>query len=230
MRRLAIIVWAALVAGTIASCAGSEADPLGSAEEPWCSGIYVTHAMRRPGTLIFVSPETLAVSTDGCGPQALALSVNESFSPQVSYQVSPSISKQKNNITKSLTHAVGFSVTATISLTASTVVLVPTGAYYRIEAYPEYEVIDWQLRADACGPNADFLVTTGTVYRPIGIHFRISVLVGGEWNAFGPPSPAELLLRPPWSDAAVSNGESDAGSASTPAANGAAADAGDGGT
>ncbi|APR75646.1 Hypothetical protein A7982_00992 [Minicystis rosea] len=197
---------------------------------PWCSGLYVTHLVRRAGTIFFISPESLVASTDGWGPQSLALSVEHDFDTGVTYERSPSLSKQKNDITKSLSATLGYSVTSAIDLTASTLVLVPTDAYYRLEAYPEYDVIDWELHADACGPQPDLLVTTGTVYRPIGIHFRVSVFVGGEWNALAPPSPAERLLAPPWTPGNVSttdtkpeNGatSADGGAPSTPADGGA---------
>ena len=216
VRKLAALTLASLLTGSSDGCSAPEPDPpVHAATAAWCSGLYVAHAVRRSGTLLFISPETLAASTDGWGPQALTLGVEHDFSPQVTYERSPSLSKQKNDITKSLSATVGYSVTSSIDLEASTSVLVPTDAYYRLEAYPEYDVVDWQLRSDACGPQPDTLVTTGTVYRPIGIHFRVLVFVGGEWNALAPPSPAECLIAPPWAPASVSTADAGAASAST---------------
>jgi hypothetical protein len=51
----------------------------------------------------------------------------------------------------------------------------------RLEAYPEYEVID----------------------------FRVLELIGATWNAFGPTSPAERLAPPPWKQGAAT--QADAG-------------------
>jgi hypothetical protein len=112
-----------------------------------------------------------------------------------------------------------------VNLVATTTVLVPTGAYYRIEAYPEYEVTTWELRADACSFLPDTLISTGYVYRPTGVHFRVLVFVSGAWNALVPPTPAELTQPPPWSRGAAGAQDAGAGDGGTPSDAGA----GDGG-
>jgi hypothetical protein len=225
----AAIVGSMLLAGSIGACSAPAPDPgpsdaIGAAREAYCSGLYVTHVVRRAGTIFYVSPETLATAADGWGPQTLSLSVDQGFDSQLTYADTPSLSKNKNNLTKTVQQAVGFSLTHTVDLTAISAVLVPTDAYYRLEAYPEYQVIDWELHADACSIMPDTLITTGTVYRPVGIHFRVLVYVGGEWNALTPPTPAEQMVSPPWAPA-VQN----AGSATADAGTGADGGAGSAG-
>lgn len=170
----------------------------GSAAQPFCSGIYVDHVVAEPATVAFVSPDCLVQAAEGWGPQTLGLSIEHDFSPQLSYTDIPSLSKSKNDITRTVQRAVGFSVTQSIDLDATSLVQVPTDAYYRLEAYPTYQVVRWDLRADACGFSPDALLTSGAAYRPVGIDFRVMAHVSGAWNALRPPGPTELP-RAPWS-------------------------------
>lgn len=197
-----------------AACDGGEAaEPtagggIGTAVERWCTGYYVTNVVARDGVVFFVSPEHLMQTTEGWGPQALSLNVDRGYSPQVSYEQSPSVSLDRNMVTKSLQASLGFSLAESINLDASTVVLVPTGAYYRIEAYPEYQVINWDLLVASCGPTFDRVLTTGTVYRPVGVYFRVMVHVGGEWNALRHASSSQLPGEgPPGADVGADGGE-----------------------
>lgn len=190
----------ALVAASLVCCSPPEevASP-GEAREAWCSGLYVTSKPAESGSVFYVSPETLAAAADGWGPQALAVSVDQGFATEVDYVVTPSVQKTKDEITKAVSKTLELDLVETVNLVASTSVLVPTGAYYRVEAYPEYQVQRWELRSDLCWGMPDWRVTSGAVYRPVGIHFRVLVHAGGEWNAVAPRSPSELLVAPPWS-------------------------------
>lgn len=186
----------ALFLGLFCATCSADGPSLGVAEQAYCRGYYVNHVVAREGTALFLSPGHLAQATEGWGPQALSLSVERDFSTEVSYQESPSVSRERDKITRSLQAALSFSLTDETDLVASTAVLVPTDAYYRLEAYPEYQVVDFDVRQDPCGPMGDVLLTTGSVYRPIGIYFRIMVYVGGAWNALTPPSPSQIPLPP----------------------------------
>jgi hypothetical protein len=183
----------------LALCACSAPEP-GSAPAPLCAGIYVDHVVAEASTVAFISPDCLVQAAEGWGPQTLGLSIEHDFSPQISYTDLPSLSKSKNDITRTVQRAVGFSLTHTIDLDATTLVQVPTDAFYRLEAYPTYQVVRWDLRADACGFSPDMLLTSGAAYRPIGIDFRVMVWVSGAWNALRPPGPTELPYAP-WSPA-----------------------------
>lgn len=178
---------------------GSASGVMGEAEQPYCAGLVAVRAAAGTSTVCYVWPDALIAATDGWGPQALSLSVDRGFAPQIAYERAPSLSLQRDDITRSIQTAVGFSVTENVNLVATTTVLVPTEAYYRVEAYPEYQVTGWELRADACGFQPETLLATGFAYRPTGVHFRVLVQVGGAWNALRPPTPAELSLAPPWS-------------------------------
>jgi hypothetical protein len=199
---------AALVYAACAACAAPEATPshVGVAKQAWCQGYVVANVVAQAGVVPFVSPSDLADAADAWGPQLLSLSVDQGFSPQVSYQESPSVSFDDAKITTSLQKALSFSLTTSVNLVAETSVAVPTDAYYRVEAYPEYQVVDFDVEADPCGPSPGGLVTTGSVDRPVGVYFQVMDFIVGAWNALSPPSPAD----PPAGDAGA--GGADAGS------------------
>jgi hypothetical protein len=202
----------------LAACGPSAEPDVGTATEAWCRGYYTSNIVARDGTVFFISPDRLATSAEAWGPQTLSLSVDRHFAPQVSYQETPGVTLDRNKVTRSLQAAVGFSLTTDTELTAVTSVLVPTGAYYRLEAYPEYQLVNWDLRRDPCGPVPDAFVTTGAVYRPVGIYFRVMVFVGGAWNALAPPSPSELPLPPTLGGLSVPGGGASPPAGSAPAA------------
>ena len=129
---------ALMVALACAACAAREPTPpsVGVAEEAWCRGYVVDNVVAEPGVVPSVSPADLADAADAWGPQLLSVSVDQGFSPQVSYQTSPSASFDQDKITTSLQKALSFSLTTSVNLVAETSVAVPTGAYYRVEAYP----------------------------------------------------------------------------------------------
>jgi hypothetical protein len=195
-RKILCGAWFLAISG--AACdGGPTADgEVGTAVAAWCRGYYPANIAAHDGTVFFLSPDHLASSTEAWGPQALSLSVDRHFAPQVSYQEAPGVSLERDKITKSLQSSTSFSLTTDTELTAVTSVLVPTGAYYRLEAYPEYQLVSWDLRRDPCGPMPDAFVTTGAVYRPVGIYFRVMVFVSGAWNALSPPSPSEMPVPP----------------------------------
>jgi hypothetical protein len=197
---------ASMAALACAACAVPETTPssVGVAREAWCQGYVVENVVAQAGVVPSISPSDLADAADAWGPQLLSLSVDQGYSPQVSYQESPSRSLDDGKITTSLQKALSFSLTTSVDLVAETSVAVPTGAYYRVEAYPEYQVVNFDVEADPCGPSPGGLVTTGAVNRPVGVYFQVMDFIGGAWNALSPPSPAD----PPAGDA----GAGDAGS------------------
>src|SRR5262245_21233176 len=89
-----------------AACAAPEPDP-GAAEQGLCHGFYIDHVVARDDLVFFVSPAHLAMATDVEGPQTMSLSVDQGFSPSVSYEESPEISLDKNKVTRSLQATVG---------------------------------------------------------------------------------------------------------------------------
>jgi hypothetical protein len=201
---------AVIVTLSCASCAapdgdGREGPPgAGVAREAWCQGYYVDNVVAQNSTVCWVSPGDLAGAADGWGPQILTLSVDQGFSPQVSYQESPSVSFDQSKVTKALQKSLSFSLTQSVNITADTGVAVPTGAYYRVEAYPEYQPFTFDVNVDPCGPTPDAFVTSGSAYRPVGIYFKVMDFVGGAWNALAPPSPIEV--PPPGSPPATGMG------------------------
>jgi hypothetical protein len=203
-------VW--IVALVYAACRSPDPAPPrpGVAQEAWCQGYVVDDVVFGDAVVPSVSPGDLADAADAWGPQLLTLSVDQGFSPQVTYVESPSIALEQDKITKTLQSALSFSLTTSVNLVAETSVAVPTGAYYRVEAYPEYQLVTFDVRVDPCGPTPGSLVTTGSVQKPVGVYFRIMDYVGSAWNALSPPSPAD---PPPAADAGAGGGDAGAGDA-----------------
>jgi hypothetical protein len=187
---IAALPWAACAAPD--PFAPADHAGVGVAAGAWCQGYYVDNVVAEDGVVFWVSPNALAVAADAWGPQLLSLSVDQGFSPQVTYQELPSVSVDDDKITTSLQKALSFSLTTSVDLTAETSVAVPTDAYYRVEAYPEYQVVDFDVQVDPCGPSPATFVTPGSVYRPVGVYFMVMDFVSGAWNALSPPSPSEI--------------------------------------
>lgn len=195
---------AALVLGTIvlaASAAGcdpdaqasspSEGEALGEAEEALCRGYVVANVVPREGSSYFISPHYLLDSAEAWGPQTLLLAVDRAVESRISIERSPSVQIEKKKLTKSLQDSLGYSLAKSLELTASSSTVVPEGAYRRLEAYPTFQRITWDLWQDACGPLGAAHLASGAVFRPFGVYFRVVELVRapeGEGPEEVPPS------------------------------------------
>ncbi len=80
-----------------------------------------------------------------------------------------------------ITKAVGFDVSATVALDATSVLFVPTAALARVSAYPVYQQYTWDI-VSTTGWNWEahaaetVVVGSGIAYRPIGIYFDTDLI------------------------------------------------------
>ncbi len=178
----------------LSACDGGVArERLGAAGQAVsCRGVYVEGVVARVGEVVIVSPGHLATSAEGWGPQLLSVSVNRAFSTEVVVQGSDTGSEDQDSVTKSLEETASNGVTATTELIAGTTVAVPSGAYYRVEAYPQYQVLDFAVRRGSCGPFPDVWLAAGVAYQPVGMYFRGLVFADDAWSPLDPPSPSEV--------------------------------------
>ncbi|MDI3282755.1 hypothetical protein, partial [Polyangium sp. 15x6] len=69
-----------------------------------------------------------------------------------------------------ISKAVGFNVSQEFTLEANSTILVPAFGYARLEAYPLYQPIVWNI---VCGRHG-LTFGSGIVYKPIGVYFATS--------------------------------------------------------
>ncbi|WP_437550553.1 hypothetical protein WME97_07175 [Sorangium sp. So ce367] len=80
-----------------------------------------------------------------------------------------------------ITRAVGFDVSASVGLDATSVLFVPTAALARVSAYPVYQQYTWDI-VSTTGWNWEthaaetVVVGSGIAYRPIGIYFDTDLI------------------------------------------------------
>lgn len=205
MTRSAGIVLGVIV--LVASAAGCAPDAptfeeaVGEAAQALCRGYVVANVVPREGSVYFISPHYLIDSTEAWGPQTLLLAVDRQVTPQLSIQRSPTVQIEKKKLTKSLQDTLGYSLSETLELTASSSVVVAEGSYRRLEAYPTFQMVTWDLWQDACPPWGPAKLASGAVYRPFGVYFRIVDVVRGPRGEDGEgpdevPSSAVPSLSP----------------------------------
>jgi len=183
MTTSAVVVSAILLAAGAAGCgpdAESRGEPLGEAEQAQCGGYVVANVVTQEGTVYAISPQHMLDCAEAWGPQTLLLAVDRSVEPQVTIVRSGSAQVEKKKLTRSLQDTLGYSLTKGLELTASSSTAVPEGTYRRLEAYPTFQRITWELWQSACGPWGGMLLATGTVLRPFGVYFRIVDVVRGR--------------------------------------------------
>lgn len=185
------VLAAFLLTASVAGCdpgAPSEGEPVETGEQALCNGYVVTNLVARQGSVPIDAPQYLLDSTEAWGPQTLLLSVDRHVAPQITIASQPGVQIQKEKLTKSLQHTVGFSLTHELEVTASSSTVVEEGTYARMEAYPSFQVITWDLWLDACGAFGGARIGSGAVYRPMGVYFKVVVLARSQRRPKGSPS------------------------------------------
>lgn len=176
------VLGAILLAAGAAGCdpgAPSEGEPLGEADEALCSGYVVANTMVRAGTIHFETPKYLIDTVEAWGPHTLLLAIDQNIGVELEVQHAPGVQITKEKLTKTLQQSIGFSLSRNFEVTASASTVVDEGWYKRLEAYPAFQAITWELWQDACGPFGAARLATGTVYRPKGVYFRSVILARG---------------------------------------------------
>ncbi|WP_437678875.1 hypothetical protein [Sorangium sp. So ce131] len=131
-----------------------------------------------------------------------------------------------------ISDAVGFSVTESITLQASTSYFVPTAAFARVSAYPVFQKVTWDIVsvggfAWGAGPSGTSVVVgSGVVLKPIGVYFSTDRIYDFASMGGGVISPGPILN--PISGAGAADGAGGAGGAGgADGAGGAGGDASD---
>jgi hypothetical protein len=183
---------------SILTCAGPREDSTlfgpNAGERTGEQSVSIQNVTVIAGTFHWEGPLHLLQFAEGCGPQTLNLAVSTSVTPIVS--TSTSTTTVVNDATVS--SAVGFSSSQSTLLAASANVPVPTDSYARVEAYPAFERITWDVVGTPGGynvPGFPVLLGTGELDKPVGIYFKVirvldcGVPGGGVGGQF--PSPAD---------------------------------------
>lgn len=180
--RFEAAIAAAALAVTIAGCAADD-ELVGEAEEAVWGTYRITNLVVKAGSSYVADPRTLLESAEAWGPQTMLLAIDRHLTPQVSIQRQPGVQLAKDKLTKTLQDAVGFSLSTDTEFTASSSTVVEEGWYERLEAYPTFQTVTWDLVQDgAWGPT---LLARGSVQRPIGVYFRVVVIVRGKGKEGG---------------------------------------------
>ncbi|XXT21909.1 hypothetical protein WME94_10145 [Sorangium sp. So ce429] len=124
--------------------------------------------------------------------------------------------------------ALGFSVSETITLQASSTYFVPTAAYARVSAYPVFQKITWDVVSIGSwswgASPASIVVASGFVLKPVGVYFATYRAYDLAAMGGGVVSPGPLLDPP-----VGAGGGSGAGDPGTGGAAGTGGDPGTGG-
>jgi hypothetical protein len=163
---------------------GETNDPrgLGTAQDAYCTNHAITNVVVLPGTYHWEDPLHLLNSTEGFGPRSLNLTITDSISP------SASESSSYTPTSSEISSSVGYDISASFSIEAASSILVPFGAYARLEAYATFQMTTWDIVGTNCfgAPDAG----TGVSYKPVGVYFKTcqayACLMGGGAIGTGP--------------------------------------------
>jgi hypothetical protein len=191
INRAGFVLAAVLLAASVVGCdpdARNDEAPAGEAEQALCNGYVINNLATQAGSFHLDAPQYLLDSTEAWGPQTLLLSVDRHVTPQITVAAAPGVQIQKDKLTRTLQTTVGFSLSHELELTASSSTVVDEGTYARLEAYPSYQVLTWDLWLDACGPFGGARLGSGAVYRPMGVYFKVVVLASSSRRPVGAPA------------------------------------------
>lgn len=163
---------------------GGSNDPhaVGTAQDAYCTNHAITNVVVLPGTYHWENPLHLLDSTEGFGPRTLSMTISDSISP------SASESSTYTPTSSEISSSVGYDLSATFSIDASSSILVPFGAYARLEAFATFQVTTWNIVGTNCFGAPD--LGTGVSYKPVGVYFKTcqeyTCLMGGGVIGGGP--------------------------------------------
>ena len=163
----------AMLAVSVAGCsdpfreAGTNAGDLGdlgTTQEAYCTGHSIVNVVIAPGTYHWEDSAHLLNSAEGFGPRTIGIAIADSISP------SSSASSTYTPTDSEISSSVGYDITATFAIDASTTVFVPFGGYARLLAFATFEVTTWDIIGTNCFGPAD--AGTGVSYKPVGVYFK----------------------------------------------------------
>jgi hypothetical protein len=183
------------------SGADDEAEDLGLATEAeaQCGGYFVANVNAGGESVYYLTPQFLVDSSEGWGPQTLQIAIDRHFAPQFFFSAQPGVELQRDKVTKTLQNTAGYSITTDTELTASSAHEVLPGAYERLEAYPTFQSIAFDVYVAACGPFGARYVARGLCLKPRGVFFRVVTYVDPPHDAAAtapPPAPGMSVGLP----------------------------------
>ena len=162
-----------ILAISAGACSDSHGDPptkandgrgLGETQEAYCASHSIVNVLVAPGTYHWEDSAHLLNSAEGFGPRTIGISVSDSISPSASESSTYTPSDSE------ISSSVGYDISASFAIDASTTVFVPFGAYARIQAYATFEMTTWDIIGTNCIGAAD--TGTGVSYKPVGVYFK----------------------------------------------------------
>jgi hypothetical protein len=165
-------VLAAMLTISMAACSDSHGDPaptvdgrgLGATQEAYCASHSIINVVVAPGTYHWEDPVHLLNSAEGFGPRTLSITVSDSISPSASESSTYTPSNSE------ISTSVGYDISATFAIDASTSVFVPYGGYARIQAFATYLMTTWDIVGTNCVGAVDG--GTGVSFKPVGVYFE----------------------------------------------------------
>lgn len=163
----------AILAISAGACSDSHGEPptkvddrrdLGTAQEAYCASHSIVNVQIAPGTYHWEDPVHLLNSAEGFGPRNISITVSTSISP------SASESSTYTPTNSEISTSVGYDLSATFAIDASTSVFVPYGAYARIQAYATFQMTTWDIIGTNCVGAVD--AGTGVSFKPVGVYFK----------------------------------------------------------
>jgi hypothetical protein len=170
-----------LIPFAIAGCSSERGEVVGRAPLALAPGFFIGNVLVDPATFHTNNPASLLASAEGPGPRTLNVAVSTSIEPEVSF------TGTRTPAHSDISKALGFSVTQAYSLSADSAVLIPVNAYARVEAYPAFQRLTWQV----FGPDAT-VWGNGSTLKPIGVFFDTTGCIGPDPCAAWLPGPPFL--------------------------------------
>ena len=123
-------LFVAILAISAGACSDAHGDPptkmddgrdLGVTQEAYCTSHSIVNVVIAPGTYHWEEPAHLLNSAEGFGPRTISISVADSISPSASESSTYTPSDSE------ISSSVGYDISATFAIDASTSVFVPFG-------------------------------------------------------------------------------------------------------
>jgi hypothetical protein len=165
-------VLAALLAISTAACSdshgaaspGNDGRGVGAAQQGYCATHSIVNVQLAPGTYHWEDPAHLLNSAEGFGPRSLNITISDSISPSASESSTYTPSNSE------ISSSVGYDISATFAIDASSGILVPFGGYARLEAFATFAMTTWDIVGTNCVGAVDG--GTGVSFKPVGVYFK----------------------------------------------------------
>jgi hypothetical protein len=140
---------------------------VGETQQAYCLTHTIINVVVAPGTYHWEDPGHLLNAAEGFGPQVLGLQVATSLDTRSSNSTAYTPDESE------VSTAVGYDVTESSSIAASTSVAVPFGGYKRTEAFAAYKKSTWDILDTNCNGPDVLNTSAGVAFKPVGVYFKV---------------------------------------------------------